>query len=90
MTEDCSESCECTTTGIICQAKTCPENYVCTVYNFTRDCFRGGTVVTLEYICLHTQSNVNCVYICQKQLIVEINIDLFFELQKVPVSVTLV
>ncbi|CAF91217.1 unnamed protein product, partial [Tetraodon nigroviridis] len=43
VTEDCSESCECTTTGIVCQPKTCQENYVCTVYNLKRDFYKGET-----------------------------------------------
>uniref|UniRef100_A0A668A5K6 Zonadhesin, like n=1 Tax=Myripristis murdjan TaxID=586833 RepID=A0A668A5K6_9TELE len=42
VTEDCSESCECTTTGAVCQPKTCQSGFVCTVYNFKRDCYRGG------------------------------------------------
>eukprot|EP00066_Takifugu_rubripes_P015564 XP_011604830.1 PREDICTED: zonadhesin [Takifugu rubripes] len=40
VTEDCSESCECTNTGLVCQPKTCQENYVCTVYNLKRDCYK--------------------------------------------------
>lgn len=39
--EDCSQSCECSSTGVVCQPKTCPENYVCTIYNFKRDCYKG-------------------------------------------------
>ncbi|TNM93378.1 hypothetical protein fugu_001554 [Takifugu bimaculatus] len=42
VTEDCSESCECTTTGLVCQPKTCQENYVCTVYNLKRDCYKAS------------------------------------------------
>lgn len=41
MTEDCSQSCECTTTGAVCQPKTCGDGYVCTIYNLKRDCYRG-------------------------------------------------
>ncbi|KAJ0055940.1 hypothetical protein NL108_016698 [Boleophthalmus pectinirostris] len=42
VTEDCSQSCECTTTGAVCQTKTCPENHVCTIFDFKRDCFRAS------------------------------------------------
>lgn len=41
VTDDCSQSCECTSTGVVCQPKICQEGYICTVYNFKRDCFRG-------------------------------------------------
>lgn len=60
MTEDCSESCKCTSTGTVCQTKSCAENYVCTVYNLKRDCHRGGTFsIPLEHICMHTLSREN-------------------------------
>uniref|UniRef100_H3CDL3 Zonadhesin, like n=1 Tax=Tetraodon nigroviridis TaxID=99883 RepID=H3CDL3_TETNG len=49
VTEDCSESCECTTTGIVCQPKTCQENYVCTVYNLKRDFYKASPC--LSYPC---------------------------------------
>lgn len=41
VTEDCSETCECTSTGVVCKPKTCQENYVCTIYDTRRDCFKG-------------------------------------------------
>lgn len=41
VTEDCSQSCECTSNGAVCQLNTCSNNYVCTIYDFKRDCFRG-------------------------------------------------
>ncbi|XP_070814330.1 zonadhesin, like [Chaetodon trifascialis] len=40
LTEDCSQSCECTSTGVVCQPKTCEASYVCTIYDFRRDCHR--------------------------------------------------
>ncbi|XP_030578939.1 IgGFc-binding protein-like [Archocentrus centrarchus] len=42
VTEDCSQSCECSNTGVVCQPKTCPDNYVCTIYNFKRDCYKAS------------------------------------------------
>lgn len=53
VTEDCSQSCVSTSTGAACQPKTCPAGYVCTIYDFKRDCYRGlwdfvGTCVCLS------------------------------------------
>uniref|UniRef100_A0AAQ5X438 Zonadhesin, like n=2 Tax=Amphiprion ocellaris TaxID=80972 RepID=A0AAQ5X438_AMPOC len=42
VTEDCSQSCECTSTGAVCQPKTCPDGDVCTIYNFKRDCYKAS------------------------------------------------
>ncbi|CAN9509807.1 unnamed protein product [Ophioblennius macclurei] len=42
VTEDCSQSCECTTTGAVCSPKTCQEGQVCTVYKTTRDCYTAS------------------------------------------------
>ncbi|KAM9718275.1 zonadhesin, like isoform 2-T2 [Menidia menidia] len=42
VTEDCSQTCECTSTGAVCQPKTCQEDHVCTIYNFKRDCYRAS------------------------------------------------
>ncbi|XP_061619132.1 LOW QUALITY PROTEIN: zonadhesin, like [Phyllopteryx taeniolatus] len=42
VTEDCAQSCECTTTGAVCQAKSCQEGYVCTIYDYRRDCHRAS------------------------------------------------
>ncbi|XP_041840432.1 zonadhesin, like [Melanotaenia boesemani] len=42
VTEDCSQSCECTSTGAVCQPKTCQDGYVCTIFNFKRDCYRAS------------------------------------------------
>lgn len=39
--EDCSQSCECTTSGAVCQTKSCRENEICTVYETKRDCYEG-------------------------------------------------
>lgn len=41
VTEDCSQSCECTTTGAVCQPKTCEDGYICTIFDLKRDCYRG-------------------------------------------------
>ncbi|XP_072315847.1 zonadhesin, like [Eucyclogobius newberryi] len=42
VTEDCSQSCECTTTGAVCLPKACPEGHICTIYDLRRDCYREG------------------------------------------------
>ncbi|KAM4564936.1 zonadhesin, like [Fundulus diaphanus] len=49
VTEDCSQSCECASTGAVCQPKSCQEGYVCTIYDFKRDCFRASSC--LSYPC---------------------------------------
>uniref|UniRef100_A0A3P9N5B4 VWFD domain-containing protein n=1 Tax=Poecilia reticulata TaxID=8081 RepID=A0A3P9N5B4_POERE len=41
VTEDCSQSCECTSRGAVCQPKSCQEGYVCTIFDLKRDCFKG-------------------------------------------------
>ncbi|KAK5876154.1 hypothetical protein CesoFtcFv8_027151 [Champsocephalus esox] len=51
VTEDCSETCECTSTGAVCQAKTCQGGYLCTIFDFKRDCFRASPC--LDYPCLN-------------------------------------
>ncbi|KAJ0006358.1 hypothetical protein NQD34_013631 [Periophthalmus magnuspinnatus] len=51
VTEDCSQTCECTTTGAVCQTKTCPQGHVCTIYDFRRDCYRESPC--LSYPCLN-------------------------------------
>ncbi|XP_071334202.1 zonadhesin, like isoform X3 [Trachinotus anak] len=42
VTEDCSQTCECTSTGAACQPKTCQDGYICTIYDFKRDCYRAS------------------------------------------------
>ncbi|XP_017282542.1 zonadhesin, like [Kryptolebias marmoratus] len=42
VTEDCSQSCECTSTGSVCQPKTCQEGYICTIYDLKRDCYKAS------------------------------------------------
>ncbi|KAM4536429.1 zonadhesin, like [Odontesthes bonariensis] len=42
VTEDCSQSCECSSTGAVCQPKSCQDGHVCTIYNFKRDCYRAS------------------------------------------------
>ncbi|KAF3836691.1 hypothetical protein F7725_004155 [Dissostichus mawsoni] len=51
VTEDCSETCECTSTGAVCQAKTCQGGYLCTIFDFKRDCYRASPC--LDYPCLN-------------------------------------
>ncbi|KAK7909334.1 hypothetical protein WMY93_014018 [Mugilogobius chulae] len=51
VTEDCSETCECTTTGVVCQPKTCPQGQLCTIFDFKRDCYRVSPC--LSYPCLN-------------------------------------
>lgn len=41
VTEDCAQACECTSTGAVCQPKSCQSGHVCTIYDFKRDCYRG-------------------------------------------------
>lgn len=41
VTEDCSQSCECTSRGAVCQPKSCQEGHVCTIFDLKRDCFKG-------------------------------------------------
>ncbi|XP_015254741.1 PREDICTED: zonadhesin-like [Cyprinodon variegatus] len=42
VTEDCSQSCECTKTGAVCQPKTCQKDQVCAIYDLRRDCFKSS------------------------------------------------
>ncbi|XP_061920411.1 zonadhesin, like [Entelurus aequoreus] len=42
VTEDCSQACTCTATGVVCLDKRCQEGYVCTVYNYKRDCHKAS------------------------------------------------
>ncbi|KAG7464696.1 hypothetical protein MATL_G00168240 [Megalops atlanticus] len=51
VSEDCSQSCECTQTGAVCQPKTCPDTHVCTVYNLRRDCYKKSPC--LSWPCLN-------------------------------------
>ncbi|KAK2852096.1 hypothetical protein Q5P01_008372 [Channa striata] len=51
VTEGCSQSCQCTSTGAVCQPKTCQDGYVCTIYDFRRDCYRASPC--LSYPCLN-------------------------------------
>ncbi|XP_051800201.1 zonadhesin, like [Acanthochromis polyacanthus] len=76
VTEDCSQSCECTSTGAVCQPKTCSDGDVCTIYNFKRDCYKASPCLsspclnggTCEHVsdssyycrCLDGYEGVNC------------------------------
>ncbi|XP_035531591.1 zonadhesin, like, partial [Morone saxatilis] len=66
VTEDCSQSCECTNTGVVCQPKTCQDSYVCTIYDFKRDCYKASPC--LSYPCLNggaCKEASNNSYTCQ-------------------------
>ncbi|XP_035490491.2 zonadhesin, like isoform X3 [Scophthalmus maximus] len=66
VTEDCSQSCECSNTGAVCQPKTCQESYVCTVYDFKRDCYKASPC--LSYPCLNggaCTAGSNSTYSCE-------------------------
>ncbi|XP_051780732.1 zonadhesin, like [Erpetoichthys calabaricus] len=42
VSEDCTQSCTCMDTGADCKLISCAAHEVCTVYNYTRGCFRDG------------------------------------------------
>ncbi|CAL8384822.1 unnamed protein product [Arctogadus glacialis] len=42
VTERCDQACQCTATGAVCQAKSCPADQVCAVSDFKRDCFKAS------------------------------------------------
>ncbi|KAM8881606.1 zonadhesin, like [Synchiropus picturatus] len=67
VTEDCSLSCECTPTGAVCQPKTCGTGFVCTIYDFRRDCFKESPCLSSP--CQNggtcQEGSDNSTYICQ-------------------------
>ncbi|XP_029382830.1 zonadhesin, like [Echeneis naucrates] len=66
VTEDCSQTCECTSTGAVCYPKICPNDYICTIYDFKRDCFKASPC--LSYPCQNggtCNEESNSTYICQ-------------------------
>ncbi|KAJ8282006.1 hypothetical protein COCON_G00045250 [Conger conger] len=68
VSEDCSQSCECTPTGAVCQSKSCPETHVCTIYNMTRDCFLKSACLSSPCLnggtCLHTSKDLGFTCLC--------------------------
>ncbi|CAL8376874.1 unnamed protein product [Gadus morhua 'NCC'] len=42
VTERCDQACQCTATGAVCQAKSCPADQVCAVSDFKRNCFKAS------------------------------------------------
>lgn len=53
VTDDCSLSCECTTTGAVCQAKSCGDNEICTVYETKRDCYKSEHLIEITLLLKH-------------------------------------
>uniref|UniRef100_UPI003AAC3F13 zonadhesin, like n=1 Tax=Centroberyx gerrardi TaxID=166262 RepID=UPI003AAC3F13 len=51
VTEDCSQTCESTTTGAVCQPKTCQAGHICAIFDLKRDCYRVSPC--LSYPCLN-------------------------------------
>jgi len=47
VTDDCSQICECTTTGAVCRTKTCGDNEICTVYETKRDCYKSELLIEI-------------------------------------------
>ncbi|XP_069042968.1 zonadhesin, like [Lepisosteus oculatus] len=47
VSEDCSQSCQCTVTGAACEPKTCPVGHICTVYNDTRNCYKESPCLSM-------------------------------------------
>ncbi|KAK6323422.1 hypothetical protein J4Q44_G00057610 [Coregonus suidteri] len=40
VTEDCALSCECMASGAVCQPKGCADTHICTIFDYTRDCYK--------------------------------------------------
>uniref|UniRef100_A0A3P8WR70 Zonadhesin n=1 Tax=Cynoglossus semilaevis TaxID=244447 RepID=A0A3P8WR70_CYNSE len=66
VTEDCSQSCECTSTGAVCEPKSCQSGHVCAIYDLKRDCYRASPCLTAP--CLNggiCTEGSNSTYSCQ-------------------------
>ncbi|XP_029944228.1 zonadhesin, like [Salarias fasciatus] len=64
VTADCSQSCECTATGVVCTPKACRDGEVCTVFETRRDCYRESLCLSEPCenggVCVESGSNYTC------------------------------
>lgn len=48
VTEDCSQNCECTATGAVCQPNACGDTEICSVFDTKRDCYKGKDYIMID------------------------------------------